>query len=119
MLPEKFVFWLDHNLPKVLAAFIYNEYQLSAKSLLDLGFETQADEFIYAKAIEYSSNIVIITKDKDFVQLLQHKGAPPKIIWITIGNCTNDQIKDLFIKHFSTAVTQLLTNDLVEISNSI
>lgn len=39
----------------------------------------------------------IITFDQDFSELALLRGTPPKIIWLRIGNSTNDEIAD-FLK---------------------
>lgn len=31
----------------------------------------------------------MVTKDSDFVRLLEQHGPPPKILWITLGNVRN------------------------------
>lgn len=37
----------------------------------------------------------IISKDSDFNQLSFLYGAPPKIIWLRVGNCTTSAIEHL------------------------
>lgn len=34
-----------------------------------------------------------MTKDRDFVRLLQQHGAPPKIVWITAGNTASAHLR--------------------------
>ena len=60
---------------------------------------------------------VVITKDNDFVELLERHGPPPKIIWLTCGNTSEARLKQIFTEHFENAF-RLLNNgdDLVEIS---
>ncbi len=38
------------------------------------------------------NNFSIVTKDKDFYHLADTLGHPPKIIWLTIGNCRNIEV---------------------------
>ena len=45
--------------------------------------------WLYAK----KNNFTIITKDEDFNNLSMMLGFPPKIIWVTLGNCTTLQIE--------------------------
>ncbi|WP_439484267.1 DUF5615 family PIN-like protein [Cyclobacterium plantarum] len=33
-----------------------------------------------------SADVVVMSKDDDFVQMLEKNGPPPKLIWITCGN---------------------------------
>lgn len=34
----------------------------------------------------------MVTKDSDFVRLLERHGPPPKILWITLGNVRNREL---------------------------
>ena len=36
-----------------------------------------------------------MTKDNDFVDLVERLGSPPKIIWLRCGNTTNSQLKEI------------------------
>jgi len=43
---------------------------------------------------------LLVTRDEDFLRLSLLRGAPPKVIWITIGNCSNaDLARFLQIRH--------------------
>lgn len=42
-----------------------------------------------------SHNYTIVTKDSDFNDMTIHKGAPPKIIWIKLGNCKVSEIENI------------------------
>lgn len=50
---------------------------------------------------EYSkkNGFTIVTKDNDFNEISILYGAPPKIIWIKVGNCTNVELVSIFLKH--------------------
>jgi len=37
----------------------------------------------------------IVSKDIDYVDLAMEKGPPPKVIAITLGNCTTGQVESL------------------------
>ena len=34
-------------------------------------------------------NVIVLTKDSDFVQLLERRGPPPQVVWLTCGNTSN------------------------------
>lgn len=53
------------------------------------------DIWKYAKANE----LIIVTNDDDFVNLLNFKGYPPKIVLLKTGNQSNQYIEKLLIKH--------------------
>lgn len=35
---------------------------------------------------------MIVSKDSDFVDLSVLEGAPPKVIWVRLGNCTTTSV---------------------------
>ena len=41
---------------------------------------------------------MLISKDSDFVDLVQEQGPPPQLIWLTCGNVTNALLKDVMSK---------------------
>ena len=49
----------------------------------------------YAKQHGY----VIVSKDSDFQQRSLLHGAPPKFIWLRVGNCTVERIEDLLRRY--------------------
>ena len=54
--------------------------------------ESDVSVWDYARDNAY----VIVTKDADFADMSVLRGHPPKVIWVRIGNCTTQQIEDLF-----------------------
>ena len=40
-------------------------------------------------------NYTIVTKDSDFNDIAIHRGTPPKIIWIKVGNCKISEIENI------------------------
>jgi predicted nuclease of predicted toxin-antitoxin system len=42
---------------------------------------------------------VLITKDEDFHRLSVLQGAPPKVVWIRLGNCATHDIARLLREH--------------------
>lgn len=108
--------WVDAQLPPSIASFINKELNLKCVHVFNFGFHAVSDNEIFRKAKE-TGDVVIITKDEDFAFLLEQKSSPPKIIWLTIGNCSNDVLKDILKRNLPSALELLKTNDLVEISN--
>ena len=53
----------------------------------------------YAKAHGYA----IVSKDSDFQQRSLLHGAPPKFLWLRVGNCTTKRIEDL-LRTYSAAI---------------
>jgi predicted nuclease of predicted toxin-antitoxin system len=57
-----------------------------------------------------------MTKDRDFVRLLDELGAPPKVIWITCGNTSNLRLKEILGTTLASAIALLESGvNLVEI----
>ncbi len=44
---------------------------------------------------------LLVTKDEDFHRLSVLRGAPPKVVWIRVGNCTTEEVVELLRDHFS------------------
>ncbi len=108
-------FWLDAQLPPSLAAWMAQQFSVEAQALRDLGLREAADIEIFQAAKQ--PGVVIVTKDRDFVELVQRMGAPPQVLWLTCGNLTNTHLRQLFVRTFPQAL-QLLTEGeiVVEIS---
>jgi predicted nuclease of predicted toxin-antitoxin system len=58
--------------------------------------EKRRDPDIFEKARQVEA--VVITKDNDFVQILERRGPPPQVVWVTCGNRGNPALKDLIIR---------------------
>ena len=50
----------------------------------------------FAKSGDFS----IASKDGDFHQLSLVRGAPPKVIWLRVGNASTDLVAQLIRSHF-------------------
>jgi predicted nuclease of predicted toxin-antitoxin system len=110
-------FWIDAQLPQQLAPWLTETFKVEAFSLRFLGLRDAEDEDIFIKA--KLANVVLISKDSDFVDLTQRFGSPPKLIWVTVGNVTNANLRRLFTATFKDILT-LLEEDtnIVELSAS-
>ncbi len=61
---------------------------------------------------------MVITKDADFVAMLEQYGPPPQIIWLTLGNTTNTHLKFVLKRTFEKALVLLESGEnLVEIGD--
>jgi predicted nuclease of predicted toxin-antitoxin system len=56
----------------------------------DRGLPGGSDRAIWEHARE--RGLVIVSKDEDFQRLSALYGAPPKVIWIRLGNCSTADI---------------------------
>jgi predicted nuclease of predicted toxin-antitoxin system len=87
---------LSPRLPRLLADIYPESIHVREVGLRD------ADDFIilgYAKANGYA----IVSKDSDFQQRSLLHGAPPKFVWLRVGNCTVKRTEDL-LRSYSAAI---------------
>ena len=55
-----------------------------------LGAGGSADQRVWQLARE--RDCVLVTKDEDFHRLSVLQGAPPKVVWVRIGNCATQDV---------------------------
>ena len=107
-------FWIDAQLPPTLAQQSTQTFSVEAFSLKDLNLREIFDK---AKIADVD-NIVIITKDRDFIELVNRFDSPPQILWVTCGNVTNRYLKLLFTNTFTNALQLLEAGEkIVEITD--
>lgn len=88
------IIWVNAQLSPAIASWIAKEFAIEAKALRDLGLRDADDIEIY-EAAQKAGEIVILSKDIDFVKLLEIQGAPPYLIWLTCGNTSNQKLKEI------------------------
>lgn len=106
--------WLDAQLPPQLAHWLRTEMGQDAYALRELGLRDADDRTIFAQA--KTANAILLSKDVDFVELISRLGSPPKLIWITCGNVSNEALRALLMARLVTALAVLETDDIVEIA---
>ena len=105
---------LDVHISPGLALWITSNFQLECYSASYLKLQKATDNEIFS--IARTKNAIVITKDDDFVSRLLRNGSPPKVIWLTCGNTSNNRLKEIFQVNFIQALNMLKTADLVEIT---
>lgn len=109
--------WIDAHLSPAIATWLTNTFELTAFALRDLSLRDAEDLEIFEAA--RSQNAILITKDSDFVALVERLGPPPKIIWLTCGNTPNKRLKEILSSALLEAIELLKSGEtLVEISGS-
>jgi predicted nuclease of predicted toxin-antitoxin system len=59
---------------------------------------------------------VVVTKDEDFVRLLEQHGPPPQIVWVTCGNVRNAVLRAVLLPIWPRVAASLAAGEpLVEI----
>jgi predicted nuclease of predicted toxin-antitoxin system len=112
------ILWLDAQLPPAIAGWIKSTFAVDAISVRELGFRDATDIDIFQAA--RSASAVVMTKDLDFVSLVERLGAPPQILWVTCGNTSNSKLREILQRGFSTALLLVERGEpLVEITDSL
>ena len=68
--------WIDAQMSPAIAAWVNSNFAVSAVAIRDLGLRDAKDKEIFHAAKR--ENVVVMTKDSDFVSLLDRFGAPLK-----------------------------------------
>ncbi|NJL89388.1 MAG: DUF5615 family PIN-like protein [Coleofasciculaceae cyanobacterium SM2_1_6] len=107
--------WVDAHLSPAIATWITATFGIPAFALRDLGLRDSEDPKIFEAA--KSQGIIFMTKDSDFVELVDRFGAPPQIIWLTCGNTSNARLQEILMATLPRALELLQSGEsLVEIS---
>ena len=109
--------WIDAQLSPALATWINRNYEeIEAQSIRAVGLRDAGDEEIYRAA--RTAEVIVMTKDSDFLNLLDRLGPPPKVIWVTCGNTSNRRMRQILNQTLHSAVDMLEgEEELVEIGD--
>lgn len=82
----------DQNLSRKLLPAIESRFPRSSH-VVYLRLDTADDATIrdYARA----EGFTLVTKNTDMVDLCVVKGAPPKVLWLRVGNCTTGLVRQV------------------------
>lgn len=89
----------DENLSFRLVTLLADVYPKSAH-VRDLGLLGKPDQNVWAYAAEH--DFLLASKDTDFYERSLVFGAPPKIIWLRIGNSTVNETAALLRNQYIT-----------------
>jgi predicted nuclease of predicted toxin-antitoxin system len=108
--------WIDAQLSPALAPWLTEHFGTESFSVKHLGYRDATDRQIFEAA--RAAEAVVISKDSDFVMLLERFGPPPQVIWITAGNTSNARMKAIFEATLNAALSLLQAGEpLVEIGD--
>ena len=108
------ILWIDAQLSPALAPWISQQFAVEAYSARWLGLTRATDQQIFEAARK--ANAVVMTKDSDFLRLLELHGPPPQVIWVTLGNTANARLREVCGRRLSSALRLLESGEaLVEI----
>jgi predicted nuclease of predicted toxin-antitoxin system len=107
--------WIDAQMSPAIAAWITSNFAVNAVAIRDFGLRDAEDKEIFEAARR--ENAIVMTKDNDFVLLLDRLGAPPQVIWVTCGNTSNARLKEILTKTLPKAFELLESGEeLIEIN---
>ena len=80
----------DHNLSHKLVGRLSGIFP-GSEHVRNVGLREATDHAVweYAKAGDFA----IVSKDEDFHQLSFLRGAPPKVVWVKLGNCATGDVE--------------------------
>ena len=109
--------WLDAHLSPQTAKWLSATYSVDAISIRDLGLQSAEDEEIFFSARD--AGACLMTKDRDFAELVQRHGRPPVVIWVTCGNTSNAKMQEVLARTWTQASALIETGEaLVEIADA-
>jgi predicted nuclease of predicted toxin-antitoxin system len=86
----------DEQLSESLCQLLRDSYpdSLHVRTLVGM---SASDDRVWELAIEHGC--VLVTKDEDFHRLSVLRGAPPKVIWIRLGNSSTEEVANLLLRY--------------------
>ena len=111
------IIWVDAHLSPAIATWITNTFGVTAVSLREIGLRDAEDPEIFEAS--RAQGVIVMTKDSDFVDLVDRLGSPPQIIWLTCGNTSNARLREILTATLPEALEILKAGEpLVEISGN-
>ncbi len=108
------IIWVDAQISPAISSWLTSTFNVQAKAVRDLGLRDAKDEEIFFGARK--AGAAVMSKDRDFLDLLRQHGPPPQVLWITTGNTSNANLQAIFQRTFEEALELLRAGEaLVEI----
>lgn len=101
---------LDENLSPRLVSALADAFP-GSMHVRDVQLTGQSDQQIWSFAAE--NGYTIVTKDDDFRGMSLLRGAPPKVIWLVVGNTSTAEILRILLAHapaIETFITEPVTS---------
>jgi predicted nuclease of predicted toxin-antitoxin system len=86
----------DEQLSEELVTLLHDLFPDSLQ-IRQIGASGASDEAVWQLARE--RGCLLVTKDEDFHRLSVLRGAPPKVVWVRLGNCTTEAVAYLLRQH--------------------
>jgi predicted nuclease of predicted toxin-antitoxin system len=109
--------WIDAQISPEIAQWFILTHGIEAMTVKDLGLRNATDRNIFLAARE--AKAVLLTKDRDLVDLVAQLGSPPQILWVTCGNTSNAKLKAILTQAWPSAATLLVAGEkIVEVCDT-
>jgi predicted nuclease of predicted toxin-antitoxin system len=110
------IVWIDAQLPPALVQFFKEALNCDALSIAGIGLREATDAEIYYLARQ--EDAIVLTKDRDFLELSIRLGPPPRVILLRCGNTSNLVLRRLLLARWADVVTGIESGDsVIEISD--
>ena len=112
------IIWVDAQLPPQICAWLEHTFDIRALPVRDVGLRDARDREIYSRAS--AEGVIVMSKDRDFVDLSIELGAPPQIIWLTFGNTSNARLREILSTTLEDALRMIQNGEsIVEIGGYV
>lgn len=109
------IVWTDAQLSPRIASWLASEFGMEVIPVRDLGLRDSPDQQIFEAA--RVAGAIVMTKDRDFVDMVDRFGPPPQVIWVTSGNTSDQKLRGVLGRLFPDAIEMLRAGEpLVEVS---
>jgi len=109
-------FIVDAQLSNALSDFIKSKGIDSIHTLELPDKNKTQDGYIIRLATD--EQLIVITKDADFLESYVLRKEPPKLLLIRTGNISNSELINLFDKHIGLILRLFSTHSLIEVSKT-
>ncbi|MDX2275979.1 MAG: DUF5615 family PIN-like protein [Hyphomonadaceae bacterium] len=112
------IVWLDNHLSPALARWIADEFSCECVVVRDVGLARATDREIFDRVRAASG--ILVTKDRDFAELVDRLGAPPSVILLSCGNTSTAFLRVFLQDRLRTAFALIEQGEaLVEIGGEV
>ena len=90
--------WLDAQLSPAVASWMETNFPIESAFAVQSDPELRRlkDHEIFSRA--GTAGASVMTKDRDFVEMIERLGPPPAVIWITCGNTSNRNLGEFSLQ---------------------
>lgn len=111
--------WLDAQLSPSIATWMEGSFDRVEAFAVQADAELRSTKDREIFELARAADAVVMTKGRDFVDLLERLGPPPQVIWLTCGNTSNRAMQSILGSALPGALELLRQGEpLIEISEA-